>query len=282
MTLATPTLSPNDFTIFREFFYKKTGIDFDDSKRYFVDKRLLQRMEATGASSFRDYFVKMRFEANQTEFQNIVNLMTVNETYFFREDHQFNCLVRSVLGEIVEIRKRRKGPIRMLSLPCSTGEEPYSIALHLIENWPPLAQHDVELAGADIDTQVLKRAGEGIFRTRSLQYVPAGVKKRHFTDIGQGQFQISEEIRDAIDLFRINLSNPDEARNLRGYDVIFCRNMLIYFDDRSRSMAANTLFDALHPGGFLFLGHSESMSRMSSMFTVRKFPDAIVYQRPLS
>lgn len=282
MSAETPFLSPNDFTIFREYFYKKTGIDFDDSKRYFVDKRLLQRMEATRATSFRDYFVKMRFEAAQTEFQNVVNLMTVNETYFYREDHQFSCLINSVLGELVEIRKRRKGPLRILSLPCSTGEEPYSIALHLIEDWPLLAQHDVELAGADIDTQVLKRAGEGIFRTRSLQHLPPRVKKRHFSEIGDGQYQISADIRDAIHLFRINLSNPDEARSLRNYDVIFCRNMLIYFDDRSRIMAANTLYDALNPGGFLFLGHSESMSRMSSMFTIRKFPDAIVYQRPLS
>lgn len=280
MTVAA--LSAEDFRVFREYFYKKTGIEFEDSKRYFVDKRLLKRIEATGSHSFRDYFVKMRFEASQKEFQEIVNLMTVNETYFFRENHQFLCLLNSVLPELVDIRRRRKGPIRILSLPCSTGEEPYSIALHLLENWPGITEHDVELAGADIDTTVLDRAKQGAFSQRSVQNVQGPMLRKHFTRMDDGRFMISRDIRGAVDLFRINLSNPDDARALRNYDVIFCRNMLIYFDDVSRRAAAQAMYDALNPGGFLFLGHSESMSRMSSRFLIRKFPDAIVYQRPLS
>ncbi|MBT9382848.1 protein-glutamate O-methyltransferase CheR [Pseudooceanicola sp. CBS1P-1] len=280
--MSVTALSAEDFGLFREYFYKKTGIEFDESKRYFVDKRILKRIEATGAPSFRDYFVKMRFEASQKEFQNIVNLMTVNETYFFREEHQFRCLTGPVLDEVVEIRRRRKGPIRILSLPCSTGEEPYSIALSLIADWPGLAQHDVELAGCDIDTEVLARARDGLYGARSVQHVPPAVLAQHFTAETGNRFRISEELRGAVDLFRMNLSNPEEARSLRNYDVIFCRNMLIYFDDTSRRMATDALYDALNPGGFLFLGHSESMSRISSLFTIRKFPQAIVYQRGLS
>lgn len=276
------SLSTEDFRVFRDFFYKKTGIEFDDSKRYFVDKRILKRMEATGAGTFREYFVKLRFEASGEEFQQIVNLMTVNETYFYREDHQFQCLVGPVLDELVEIRKRRKGPIRILSLPCSTGEEPYSIALHLLENWQGIAHHDVELGGCDIDTTVLRRSREGIYGARSLSRLPDAVRRKHFTPAGDGEFRISDDIRSAVKFFRLNLSNPNEARALRNYDVIFCRNLLIYFDDVSRRMAAEALYDALAPGGFVFLGHSESMSRMCSLFAVRKFAQGIVYQRPLS
>lgn len=275
-------LSKEDFDVFREYFYKKTGIEFDESKRYFVDKRLLKRMEETGARSFRDYFISLRFEASQNEFQNVVNVMTVNETYFYREVHQFKTLVTDVLPEIVASSPTRKAPIRILSLPSSTGEEPYSIALQLIENWKDLARYDVELSGADIDTNVLKKAQQGLYSRRSVQHLPPDVLARHFMIQPGGHFQISEEIREAVSLFKVNLSNRDDGRKLRNFDVIFCRNLLIYFDDTSRQQAISTLFDALNPGGFLFLGHSESISRMSSLFEVRRFPGSIVYQRPLT
>ncbi|WP_420004452.1 CheR family methyltransferase [Arenibacterium sp. LLYu02] len=279
--MTVTALSAEEFRVFSEYFYKKTGIEFDESKRYFVDKRLLKRIEATGAKSFRDYFVAMRFESSQKEFQSIVNTMTVNETYFNREDHQFRTLSTNVLDEVLAARNGRARPLRILCLPSSTGEEPFSIALHLIAHWPGLAHHDVELSGADIDTEVLRRSREGIFGRRSVQYIPPKQLKEHFTLLPDGRYQISQDIRDAVDFLRINVTNPDETRQLRDFDVIFCRNMLIYFDDRSRSVAINALYDALRPGGFLFLGHSESISRMSSLFEVRRFPEAIVYQRPM-
>jgi chemotaxis protein methyltransferase CheR len=280
--LSTAVLSKEDFDVFREFFYKKTGIEFDDSKRYFVDKRLLKRIEETGARSFRDYIISVRFESSQKEFHNIVNVMTVNETYFYREEHQFHTMTQDVLPEIVGRDGLRKDPLRILSLPSSTGEEPYSIALQLIENWRDLEHYDVELEGADIDTEVLERAREGVYNRRSVQYLPQDVLNRHFDTLPGGRFQISDDIREAVHLFQVNLSDRESARKLRGFDLIFCRNLLIYFDDKSRQQAINTLFDALNPGGFLFLGHSESISRMTSMFEVRRFPQSIVYQRPLT
>ncbi|WP_017922796.1 CheR family methyltransferase, partial [Burkholderia glumae] len=120
----TPTsLSDADFCKFREFFYRKTGIRFDDSKRYFVDKRLLERIHETDSGDFRSYFVALRFESSGQELQTLTNLMTVNETYFFREEYQFRCLVRSLLEEVVS-RKTDRKPIRIWSLPSSSGEEP--------------------------------------------------------------------------------------------------------------------------------------------------------------
>ncbi|NIY72437.1 protein-glutamate O-methyltransferase CheR [Marivivens donghaensis] len=276
------TLSKHDFDVFCEYFYKKTGIEFDESKRYFVDKRLLKRIEETGAKSFRDYFISLRFESSQKEFQNIVNIMTVNETYFYRKEHQFKTLTSHVMSELARSDRNTDRLLRILSLPSSTGEETYSIALQLMENWPGLATYDVELEGADIDTDVLERAQEGIYSRRSVQYLPPDVLKRNFTTLSGGRYQISEDIREAVHLFRMNLSNRDDCRKLRSYDVIFCRNLLIYFDDKSRQLAINALFDALNPGGFLFLGHSESISRMTSLFQVRRFPESIVYQRPSS
>ncbi len=280
--MSVTALSAEDFKVFRDYFYKKTGIEFEDSKRYFVDKRILKRIEATGARSFREYFVGMRFEAGQKEFQNIVNLMTVNETYFNREDHQFRTLVQDVLPELVARRGRARRPIRILCLPSSTGEEPYTIAMTLIDQWPDLDRHDVEISGADIDTEVLRRAEAGRYSRRSVQNLPAQQLRSYFEAQEDGSYQLSQDIRDAVHFFRINVCEPSETRSLRHHDVIFCRNMLIYFDDKSRRMAVEAIYDALDPGGYLFLGHSESISRTSALFQLRRFRDSSVYQRPLT
>jgi chemotaxis protein methyltransferase CheR len=273
------TISDEDFQKFREFFYRKTGILFEDSKRYFVDKRLVERIKATGHSNFRSYFTFMRFQASGEELQALTNAMTVNETYFFREEYQFKCLVNSMLPEIVKT-KRPGSTIRIWSIPSSSGEEPYSIALYLTEYWPDIAHWDVELISSDIDTNILKKAREGRYSARSVQHLPAKLLQKHFRRLSDGDYQISDDFRQAVEFTRVNLNDPADTRPYRGFDVIFCRNLLIYFDDLSRRQAAEVFFDALNPGGFICLGHSESMSRITSVFKVRKFPDAIVYQKP--
>jgi chemotaxis protein methyltransferase CheR len=275
----TITISDEDFLKFREFFYRKTGILFEDSKRYFVDKRLVERIEATGYANFRSYFTFMRFQASGEELQALTNAMTVNETYFFREEYQFKCLVDSLLPEVVKI-KAPGSTIRIWSIPSSSGEEPYSIALYLTEYWPDIAHWDVELISSDIDTNILKKAREGRYSARSVQHLPAKLLQKHFRRLPDGDYQISDDFRQAVEFTRVNLNEPADTRPYRGFDVIFCRNLLIYFDDLSRRQAAEVFFDALNPGGFICLGHSESMSRITSVFKVRKFPDAIVYQKP--
>ncbi|SFU75380.1 chemotaxis protein methyltransferase CheR [Methylobacterium sp. 174MFSha1.1] len=274
-----PQVSESDFTRFRDFFYRKTGIMFADNKRYFVDKRLQERMLAIGQIAFRDYFNTLRFQASGDEFQALVNLMTVNETYFYREEYQFHCLTRSILPEIA--RTKRPGePVRIWSVPCSTGEEPYSIAFQLLDNWAGIDRYDVEIVASDIDTGVIEQARRGLYGDRSVQHVPRDTLSR-FTRRVRGAYEVIPDIRDSISFARVNLSDPLSTRQFRGFDVVFCRNLLIYFDDASRRDAAQTIFDALNPGGFVCLGHSESMSRISSLFAIRKFPEAIVYQKPL-
>lgn len=273
------TISEEEFRKFREYFYRKTGIQFEDSKRYFVDKRLVDRIQATDSGCFRNYFMMLRFEASGQELQKLVNLMTINETYFFREEYQFKCLVDSMLAEIVR-RKRDNTPIRIWSIPSSSGEEPYSIVIYLLEHWPGIQEWDVEIISSDIDTDIIERAQRGFYSARSVQHLSAGLLKKYFHNTGTG-YQIIEDLREAVEFTRVNLADPADVRPYRKFDVIFCRNLLIYFDDLSRRQAAEVFFDALSPGGFVCLGHSESMSRISSLFRVRKFPEAIVYQKPL-
>ena len=277
--MAQITITDDDFQKFREFFYRKTSINFEPTKRYFVDKRLIDRIEATGSADFHSYFVMLRFQASGEEVQQLTNLMTVNETYFLREEYQFQCLVDSILPEIVS-QKKDQSTIRIWCIPSSSGEEPYTIALYLMERWPDINKWDVEIVSSDIDTNILIKARIGRFSARSVQHMPTPWLAKYFTRHGD-EYQICEDLRQAVEFTRVNLANPADTRPYRNFDVIFCRNLLIYFDDVSRKLAAETFFDALKPGGIICLGHSESMSRISSLYKVRKFPQAIVYQKPM-
>ncbi len=183
--MAEITISQEDFLKFREFFYRKTGIQFEDTKRYFVDKRLVERIQATNSDNFRAYFVMLRFEATGEELQTLTNLMTVNETYFFREEYQFKCLVASILPELIA-HKRDRRPIRIWSVPSSSGEEAYSIAIYLLEQWPGINQWDVEIISSDIDTKILNQARNGHYSPRSVQKLPKQLLEKYFRPAGDG------------------------------------------------------------------------------------------------
>lgn len=271
-------ITDEDFQKFREFFYRKTGISFEPSKRYFVDKRLIERIEATGSGTFRNYFSLLRFEVSNEELQHLTNLMTVNETYFLREEYQFECLVASILPDIVA-RKTETSPIRIWCIPSSSGEEAYSIAMYLLERWPEINTWDVEIVSSDIDTAILRKASVGRYAARAIKHLPLLWLKRYFTRVDE-DYQICDDLREAVTFTRVNLAEASDTAGYRDFDVVFCRNLLIYFDDVSRKAAGETFYDALKPGGFICLGHSESMSRISSLYKVRKFPAAIVYQKP--
>jgi len=278
---ATPVISDQEFLKFREFFYRKTGIMFAENKRYFVDKRILERMAAANFQSFAEYFNRVRFQASGVELQALVNAMTVNETYFYREDYQLKCLVQSLMPEIA--KSASKGDtIKIWSIPCSTGEEPYSIALYLLEYWAQVDDFNIEIVASDIDTEVLEKARRGVYGERALQHVSADTIKKYMTRTNDGQHQIIDAIRSSIKFSQLNILEAINERTHGGFDVVFCRNMLIYFDDLSRREAAGAIFAAMRPGGFVCLGHSESMSRISSLFNIRNFPEAIVYQKPAS
>ncbi|MFG1425874.1 CheR family methyltransferase [Roseixanthobacter glucoisosaccharinicivorans] len=261
-----------------DFLYRRTGMLFSDSKRYFVQRRIADRMAATRSTSFASYFARLRSDVDG-EIELFINAFTVNETYFYREDHQFRCLSNDLL------ERRLKGklpgaPIRIWSAPCATGEEPYSIAIWLLENWPQVDAHDVEIIGSDIDTAVLEAAREGRYGRRALMRLSGDLVEKYFIQTGPESWRIIDELRDSVRFSPVNLSVPGATKGHGVFDVIFCRNVLIYFDPASRRVAAENLFENLAPGGYLCLGHTESMSRISPLFEVRRYADAIVYQKP--
>jgi chemotaxis protein methyltransferase CheR len=151
--------------------------------------------------------------------------------------------------------------------------------MYLLEYWSGINQWDVEIISSDIDTKILTQARRGCYSPRSVANLPKSLLGKYFREV-KGDFQICEDLREAVEFTRVNLMNAADVRSYRDFDVIFCRNLLIYFDDLSRRQAADTFYEALSPGGFLCLGHSESMSRISSLYQACKFSDSVVYQKP--
>lgn len=272
------SISPEEFARLCDFFYRRTGIVFTEAKRYYIQRRIAERMTATRSETFAAYFARLRMSAS-AEIEQVINAVTVNETYFNREDHQLHCLANDLMG-LRAARRSGNEPIRLWSAPCSTGEEPYSIAIWLLENWPEVDAHDVEIVGSDIDTRVLAAAREGVYRERAISRLSADVRSRYFEETGEGSWRIIQELRESVAFSPANLIDPAETRAQGVFDVIFCRNVLIYFSDESRRIAAENLYESLKPGGFICLGHTESMSRISPLFTARRFADAVVYQKP--
>jgi chemotaxis protein methyltransferase CheR len=268
-----------EFAKFCEFFYRKTGIMFDAKKKYFVERRIIDRMNKIGCTTFREYFSTIRFEASGAELQCLVNQMTVNETYFFREDYQFKALVQGILPDLAALRKNKE-PIRIWSVPCSSGEEPYSLAIYMLEHWADADRYDIQILASDIDSTILAAASAGIYDERSLQRLSPELIRKYFVRQKDRRYRISDEIRGSIDFFQGNVVDPQFMRMFRSIDVIFCRNMLIYFDDKSRRETIEAMYDCLRPGGYICLGHAESMSRISSLFRPRRHADSIIYQKP--
>jgi chemotaxis protein methyltransferase CheR len=272
------TITADEFRKLAEFLYRRTGMVFNETKRYYVERRIMDRMAATSNATFAHYFTYLRGEA-RGEVEQLINAFTINETYFYREDHQLECLARDLLPERVGGR-RKSQPLRIWSVPCSSGEEPYSIAMWLLENWPQVDTYDIEIVGSDIDTQVLEAAATGIYGKRALMRLSPALVEKYFRQLDEHRWQILDDLRQSVQFSRVNIMETSETRPQGRFDVIFCRNVLIYFDEESRRLAAENLFESLLPGGYICLGHTESMSRISPLFEVCRFADAIVYRRP--
>ena len=188
-------ISDEEFAKFCEFFHRKTGIMFDVQKKYFAERRVLDRMARLWLRDvprvFRDTPL---LEAAGDEMQRLVNQMTVNETYFFREDYQLKALVAGILPDLAG-RSRKGQPIRIWSVPCSSGEEPYSLAIYILENWAAADRYDIQILASDIDSAILADAAAGLYAERSLQRLPPDLIRRYFTRQKDRDYRISDDIR---------------------------------------------------------------------------------------
>jgi len=268
-------LTPEELERTTQLIYRHTGMIFGENKRYYIERRIADRMAKSGATDVRTYLTRATTGA---EAEQLINAFTVNETYFYREEHQLAALANSILPEVV--KDHRPGDlVRIWSMPCSTGEEPYSIALWLLENWPLVDAYNIEIVGSDIDTAAVEAARAGYFNARSLAKLPDAVREAYFEPEHRHRRKIIDDLRESVRFTTANLVDPASVAAQGKFDVVLCRNLLIYFDDASRVAAAANMHGCLNPGGYLCLGHSESMARISERFTLVRLEDAIVYRK---
>lgn len=270
--------SAADLQQVRDFLYARTGLVYGDAKRYFVARRIAQRMGAAGYSDFGAYYERVRVDA--AEADALVNAFTINETYFYREKHQLKTLSASLLP-ILTAAKAPGDKVRIWSIPCSTGEEAYSLAVWLLETWPLVDAYNVEIVGSDIDTQALAAAKDGFFGARALGRMPDELKARYFEPAGPERWRLIQDLRESVHFSRANLVDLASVAAQGRFDAILCRNLLIYFDEQSRNRALDNLYRALAPGGFLLLGHTESLAKVDERFIPTRYKEGVVYRKPV-
>lgn len=273
--MSEQVLAPAQFDRLAEYVYLKTGIRFETNRQYYVAKRVEKRMQELGFNSFDRYFGYLRFQPSGREFELLVNLLTVNETYFFREYHQLKCFAEEVIPLLTQ--NLEGGRLKVWSAGCSTGEEPYTLAIILREMLEGTAIH-YEVHGTDINTAVLEAAEKASYGERAVKDVPEDYLTKYFQFDGE-HYQVLPELKKHVRLYYLNLRDRAAMDRMRGFHAVFCRNVLIYFDEQSRRETALGFYRSLEPGGFIFLGHSESMSRITPLFRLRRFREAIIYQK---
>ena len=265
------------FRLMRDQIYKRTGMWFNDSSKYLLQKRLSPRAKELNFDSFQKYFYFLQYDPRaEAEFDQIYDLVTTNETYFFREPAQLAAFVEEIVPDILTKKPVKK--IRIWSAGCSSGEEPYSIAM-LLEEAGFYNQAAFEIFASDINQQVLAKARKGHYRESAFRATSPALRDKYFNREADGSFKIKDEVRNRISFGRLNLY--DEARvSLLGHlDVIFCRNVIIYFDDISKKVVVSNFYNRLIDGGYLLLGHSESLISLSTQFKLRHLKNDMVYQR---
>ena len=256
---------PDDvFRLLRDQIYKRTGMWFADTSKYLLQKRLSPRARELNFDSFQKYFYFLQYDPRaESEFDQIYDLVTTNETYFFREPAQLTAFIDEIVPDILTRKPVKK--VRVWSAGCSSGEEPYSIAILLQEaGWYDRAAF--EIFASDINQQVLQKARRGQYRESAFRSTEATLRDRYFTREADGSWKIKDEVRNRVSFGRLNLY--DEARvSLLGHlDIIFCRNVIIYFDKPTQRALFERMATLQKPGDFLFLGHSESLYRVSDRY----------------
>jgi chemotaxis protein methyltransferase CheR len=272
------TLSDELFEKFAKLIYRRTGISYENNKKYYVQKRLEKRAEILEIETLNEYFQMLKFTDDLVEFEKIVNELTVNETYFFRDFPQLRNFAEDVLPMVVKAKKDHK-KLKIWSAACATGEEPYTLSIILQEMLDHPEEWELQILATDINTDVLRFAKNGLYEPRAVKEVPAEYLEKYFTK-RHDKYLINLKVRGTVNFRKINLIDETEMSNINGCDFIFCRNCLIYFDDESRKNVIASFYECLNPGGFIFLGHSESMARISSAFKMQRVGDTIVYSKP--
>ncbi len=275
-----PEISVEQFKRLSQHIYQKLGLHFDEKKIYFLKKRVEKRMAALNIADPQDYVFMVGYaDPHDVEMQALANLVTTNETYMFREYDQLQAFANHCLPQVLSVKQTRGDrTLRIWSAGCSSGEEPYTLAMIVQEVFPQAQSWKCEIIATDIDENVLRHAAAGRYGDRAVAEVPEEYRKKHLSEDGD-EWLVRPKTAALVEFRHLNLNDRMAMRTMRGFDFIFCRNVLIYFDDLSRKAVVDHFYNALNPGSFVFLGHSESVGRITTAFKLKRFESHLVYEK---
>lgn len=270
-------LSTREFCLIRNLVQDKFGIHLGEQKKSLVVQRLQKELWSGGFSSFEDYYDYVIRDSSGQALYNLGDLISTNHTYFFREGEHFNLLRKGVLPQLAAaLKEKREKELRLWCAGCSSGEEPYTLAMILSEF---AAEHspgiDFYILGTDIAAPALQKAARGIYTKDEISRIPPIYRLRYFENLKDGTWRVDEKIRKRVLFRRLNLMRREYPFKRR-FQIIFCRNVMIYFDEPTRNQQIERFYRQLEQGGYLFIGHSETLDRSTGFF---RFVQPAVYQR---
>ena len=269
------------FRQLREFIYQHTGIYFQDNKKYLLEGRLGKRLQVLNMTDFGGYLQLLKYGARkQEEFRFFYDAITINETFFFRNEPQFeafeNVLVPRLLTERAPGARTR---LRIWSAASSSGEEAYTLAMIYLERLrPKYPGLELEIVGTDISPSVLDTARKGVYREYSIRNTPKYYLDKYFI-VDDARYRVRDEVKRFVRFEHMNLFDQQRTRQMTNFDTIFCCNVLIYFDLKSKIQVVSDLYDGLNRGGFLFIGYAESLHGISTAFSLLNFPKTVAYRK---
>jgi chemotaxis protein methyltransferase CheR len=271
-------LSLEDFVAFRDFIHEKCGIFFAENKKYLVENRLSKRMTTLGLKSFRDYFYQVKYDTSLKEFNMLMNLVTTNETSFYRNPPQLACFQQEVLPLVIE-QKKQAGQgkrIKIWSAGCSTGEEPYTLGMILLEVLGEHNDWNIEIIANDISENVLYSARTAAYSEMSLRTTPLNIVNKYFIRDGE-KYCVTDNVKRLVKFSHLNLADRRKMALMTDMDFVFCRNVMIYFSDDIKKQIVKGYYNSLKPGGYLYIGHAESLHGISRAFKLVYFKNGLVY-----
>lgn len=267
-------ITVGEFTQLRDAIRERFGIFYDDSKQFLLQSRLQTRLIKRSVSDFGEYYRFLTTHPDrESEWDELASVLSNNETYFFRERAQLEVLSKEVLDDAL----RNGSKLRVWSAACSTGEEPFSLAMTLLETHR-IAASQMTIRASDISPRALERCSVGFYRELSFRATPPELIQRYFRSF-EGGFMIADEIKRTVEFFRMNLLDEQAVAKAGPMDAIFCRNVLIYFDKPTQKRVVEAFARALRPNGYLFLGHAESIMRLTELYEPVVTARAIYYRR---
>ncbi len=274
-------ISDEEFVQLRDFIYEQCGIFIAEHRKYLVENRLSNRIKELNLKSYNEYYNFLRFDANRrNELNKLFEVVTTNETSFFRNPPQLEVFQKSVLAETLErCRKSGRKRLRIWSAGCSTGEEPYTLAIILHEVLKSdIRLWDIKITANDLSEAVLAAARRGVYNEYALRTTPKEIVNAYFTK-EDNVYKINPMLKQLVSFGQINLSDKEQLRRVEKSQIVFCRNVIIYFDDEMKRKVINAFYDNLEPGGALLIGHSESLHSISRAFQLEHHKGTIVYRK---